>query len=209
MAEIISLCIPTMTLQNVSKLHIESMLSEKELIDGCARGNRAMQKALYDTYSGKMKVICLRYAKSTQEAEDILQEGFIKVFAGIKSFRGDAKLSSWITRVMVNTALNAQRQKLYLFPMVDVTDTVLPEDENISLSSFHLSELLSMIQTLPDGCRIVFNLFAIEGYNHKEIGELLKISEGTSKSQYSRAKSLLRGKLIEKKEYEKLRETKI
>jgi RNA polymerase sigma factor (sigma-70 family) len=193
----------------VSKLHIESMLSEKELIDGCARGNRAMQKALYERYCPKMMVICLRYARSTQEAEDVLQEGFIKVFAGIKSFRAESKLGTWITRIMINTALNSQRQKLYLFPMVDVTDAALHEDENISLSSFHLSELVSMIQTLPDGCRIVFNLFAIEGYNHKEISDLLKISEGTSKSQYSRAKILLRNKLAERKEYEKFGETKI
>lgn len=190
-------------------MHIESMLSEKELIDGCARGNRAMQKALYERYCRKMMVICLRYAKSTQEAEDILQEGFIKVFAAIKSFREESRLGTWITRIMINTALNSQRQKLYLFPMVDVTDAALHEDENIGLSSFHLSELVSMIQTLPDGCRIVFNLFAIEGYNHKEISDLLKISEGTSKSQYSRAKSLLRNKLAEKKEYEKFGETKI
>jgi RNA polymerase sigma factor (sigma-70 family) len=193
----------------VSKLYIESMLSEKELIDGCARGNRAMQKALYERYSRKMMVICLRYAKSTQEAEDILQEGFIKVFAAIMKFREESKLSTWITRIMINTALNSQRQKLYLFPMVDVTDAALQEHENISLSSFHLSELMSMIQTLPDGCRIVFNLFAIEGYNHKEIGDLLQISEGTSKSQYSRAKSLLKCKLNEKMEYEKVRENKI
>jgi RNA polymerase sigma-70 factor (ECF subfamily) len=171
------------------------MLSEQELIKGCVKGDRAAQKALYERYCRKMMVVCQRYAKSTQEAEDALQEGFLKVFASLKSFRGDARLDTWITRIMINTALNAQRQKLYLLPMVDITEVNLPEDEEISLAAFNLSELIAMIQSLPDGCRLVFNLFAIEGYNHKEIAGMLGISEGTSKSQYSRAKSLLKVKL--------------
>jgi RNA polymerase sigma-70 factor (ECF subfamily) len=171
------------------------MLSEQELIKGCVKGDRAAQKALYERYCRKMMVVCQRYAKSTQEAEDALQEGFLKVFASLKSFRGDARLDTWITRIMINTALNAQRQKLYLLPMVDITEMNLPEDEEISLAAFNLSELIAMIQSLPDGCRLVFNLFAIEGYNHKEIAGMLGISEGTSKSQYSRAKSLLKVKL--------------
>ncbi len=171
------------------------MLSEQELIKGCAKGDRAAQKALYDRYCRKMLVVCQRYARSTQEAEDILQEGFIKIFNSIKSFRGEARLETWITRIIINTALNAQRQKLYLMPMVDVLEINLPEEAEISLASFNLSELIAMVQALPDGCRVVFNLFAIEGYNHKEIAEMLNISEGTSKSQYSRAKSLLKLKL--------------
>jgi RNA polymerase sigma factor (sigma-70 family) len=171
------------------------MLSDQELIDGCTRRDRAAQKALYDRYCRKMMVFCQRYAKSTAEAEDILQEGFIKVFKNINQFRSESRLDTWMTRIMINTALNSQRQKLYLLPMVDVTELQLPESEEISLSGFHLSELVTMIQSLPDGCRVVFNLFAIEGYSHKEIGELLSISEGTSKSQYNRAKVLLRSKL--------------
>ena len=163
------------------------MLSEQELIKGCVKGDRAAQKALYERYCRKMMVVCQRYAKSSQEAEDALQEGFLKVFASLKSFRGDARLDTWITRIMINTALNAQRQKLYLLPMVDITEMNLSEDEEISLAAFNLSELIAMIQSLPDGCRLVFNLFAIEGYNRKEIAGMLGISEGTSKSQYSRA----------------------
>lgn len=194
----------------MSKSHNHGMQSEKELIEGCLNENRAIQKALYDRYCRKMMVVCQRYSKSTQEAEDILQEGFIKVFANIKSFRGDARLDTWITRIMINTALNAQRQKLYLLPMVDVTEIVLSEDEEISLSGIHLEELINMVQALPDGCRLVFNLFAIEGYSHKEIGELLGISEGTSKSQYNRAKSLLKVKLSHyDKRYGKFGEAKV
>lgn len=186
------------------------MLSEKELIDGCARGDRTAQQALYERYCRKMTVTCQRYAKNTQEAEDALQEGFIKVFTSIKSFRKEASLGTWITRIMINTALNSQRQKLYLLPMVDVAELHLPENEEVSLSAFHLSELVKMIQLLPDGCRVVFNMFAIEGYSHKEIGEMLGISEGTSKSQHYRAKSLLRAKLeATKSNYEKVGESKI
>src|SRR5690349_6289833 len=128
------------------------MLSEKELIEGCAKGDRAAQKALYERYCRKMMVICQRYARSTHEAEDILQEGFIKVFASMKSSREESKIATWITRIMINTALNAQRQKLYLLPMVDVHDITVREDEDISLSSFHLTELIAIVQSLPDGC---------------------------------------------------------
>jgi RNA polymerase sigma factor (sigma-70 family) len=99
---------------------------------------------------------------------------------------------------------------LYLLPMVDVNDVTIREDEEISLSAFHLTDLIAMVQSLPDGCRVVFNLFAVEGYGHKEIGEMVGISEGTSKSQYNRAKNLLRNKIeAAEKKYERLGEQKI
>jgi RNA polymerase sigma factor (sigma-70 family) len=176
------------------------MLHEQELIDGCRKGDRSYQKALYEHFCRKMMVVCLRYSKTTAEAEDILQEAFVKVFQGIKKFRGESKLETWITRIMVNTALNFQRRKLYLFPMIDVEEIEIPEDE-ISISEINFSQLLEMIQSLPHGCQIVFNLFAIEGYNHKEIAEMLGISEGTSKSQYSRARSLLQQKILKEASY--------
>lgn len=178
----------------------ESMLSENELIDGCRKGNRASQKALYDRFCKKMMVVCLRYSKSTPEAEDILQEGFVKVFQGLEGFRQDAKLETWMTRIMVNTALNHHRKKLYLYPMVDVENIDLPQTE-VSLSGIHFTQLLEMIQALPQGCQVVFNLFAIEGYGHKEISEMLGISEGTSKSQFARARSLLQSRLLKESSY--------
>lgn len=177
-----------------------TLLSEQELIQGCRSGDRSSQRALYERYSRKMLVVCLRYSKTTAEAEDILQEGFVKVFHALKDFRQESKLETWITRIMVNTALNSQRKKLYLYPMVDVQEIDLPEDE-VSISGIHFSQLLEMIQSLPQGCQVVFNLFAIEGYNHKEIGEMLGISEGTSKSQYARARSLLQAKLLKESSY--------
>jgi RNA polymerase sigma-70 factor (ECF subfamily) len=186
------------------------MLSDQELIQGCARNERAMQKALYERYCRKLMVFCLRYCKTTAEAEDVLQEGFVKIFDNIKSFRSESRLDTWMTRIMINTALNHQRKKLYLLPMADVTDLQLPEGEEISLAGFHLNELLTMVQSLPDGCRVVFNLFAIEGYSHKEISESLGISEGTSKSQYNRARMLLQAKLAKaEKNYGRYGETKI
>jgi RNA polymerase sigma factor (sigma-70 family) len=179
---------------------IEYMLGEQELIDGCRRGDRSFQRALYDRFSRKMLVVCLRYSKSSAEAEDILQEAFVKVFQGIKDFRQESKLETWITRIMVNTALNAQRKKLYLFPMVDVEDTNLTEEE-VSVTGMNVQDLLEMIQSLPQGCQVVFNMFAIEGYSHKEIADMLGISEGTSKSQYARARALLQNKLMKETSY--------
>jgi RNA polymerase sigma-70 factor (ECF subfamily) len=185
------------------------MLSEGELIEGCRKGNRASQKTLYERYCRKMLVVCLRYSKTTAEAEDILQEGFVKVFNGLKEFRQESKLETWITRIMVNTALNVQRRKLYLYPMVDVEDLNLPDVE-LSVSGINFRQLLEMIQTLPHGCQIVFNLFAIEGFSHKEIAEQLGISEGTSKSQFARARSLMQAKLSkESTYYERYGEAKI
>ena len=194
----------------MSNKQIGFMLNEKELLEGCAKGDRAAQKALYERYCRKMMVICQRYAKTTAEAEDILQEGFVKVFGAIKSFRGESALGTWITRIMINTALNSQRQKLYMLPMVDLTEVSLPEREEVILAQFHLEELVAIIQSLPDGCRVVFNLFAIEGYGHKEIAKMMNISEGTSKSQYNRAKSLLRTKLeAQQQKYEEFGKSKI
>lgn len=181
--------------------YIGSMLNEKELIEGCRKGSRTAQRALYDRFCKKLMVVCLRYSKSTAEAEDILQEGFVKVFQGLEGFRQDAKLETWMTRIMVNTALNHHRKKLYLYPMVDIEKTDHQEAPE-SLSGLHFTELLAMIQSLPQGCQIVFNLFAIEGYSHKEIAEMLGISEGTSKSQFARARALLQEKLkAESKQY--------
>ncbi len=186
-----------------------NMLSEQELIDGCRKGDRGFQQALYERFCRKMMVVCLRYSKTTAEAEDILQEGFVKVFHALKDFRQESKLGTWITRIMVNTALNSQRKKLYLYPMVDVEKIDVPENE-ASISGIHFTQLLEMIQELPHGCQVVFNLFAIEGYNHREIADLLGISEGTSKSQYARARSLLQAKLLkESSYYEKYGEGKV
>ena len=181
----------------MSKQYIVGMASQEALIKGCVDNNRASQQALYSLYSRKMFMICQRYTRTTEDAEDILQEGFIKVFTHIRSFKGESKLETWMTRIFINAALNHQRQKLYLFPMVDVTETPISEREEVSLAGLHTDELLEMVRGLPDGCRVVFNMFAIEGYPHKEIATMLGISEGTSKSQFNRARMLLKTRLSE------------
>lgn len=168
---------------------------EEELIAGSAKGDRKSQRALYELYSKKMMVVALRYSKSTLEAEDILQESFIKVFRSIANFRRDSSLYYWIKRIVVNTALNANRSKLYLYPMVDVQELQGVPEKELTLSNVHYQELLDLIQELPTGCQVIFNLYAIEGYPHKDIADQLGITVGTSKSQYARAKELLRAKL--------------
>jgi RNA polymerase sigma factor (sigma-70 family) len=173
------------------------VLSDEVLIEGCKKHDRHMQQKLYDKYSKSMYVVSLRYCRMQQEAEDILQEAFIKVFQSIGRFRGECTLPYWIKRVVVNTALNHQRSKLYMFPMVDITDLNNQGDQANVLSDLCYEELLELVQALPDGCRIIFNLHAIEGFKHQEIAEMMKISEGTSKSQYARAKMLLQAKVIE------------
>jgi len=166
--------------------------SDDDLIDGCCKEQRSAQLKLYEKYSGQMYAVALRYSKMQQEAEDILQESFLKVFQNISKFRKDSSLPYWIKRIVINTALNHQRSKLYLYPMVDVTDLKSKFTEEVTLSNFNHKELLELVRKLPSGCQVIFNLYAIEGYKHHEIAESLNISEGTSKSQYARAKSLLK-----------------
>lgn len=165
---------------------------DEDLIKGCCKGDRQAQQDLYNAYSSRMYPIALRYSKMQQEAEDILQEAFLKVFQNIKTFRNDSSLAYWIKRIVINTALNHQRSKLYLYPMVDISDLKSHQSSDVALSNFSHKELLSLVKKLPTGCQVIFNLYAIEGFKHNEIAKMLEISEGTSKSQYARAKSLLK-----------------
>ncbi len=183
------------------------MNSEKALIQACIKGERKAQRSFYDLYAPKMMVVALRYSKSDLEAEDIIQEAFIKIFDKIKDFRAESSLGFWVKRIVINTALNHQRSKLYMFPMVDVYEMKEESEQDISLSGYHFQEMLKIIQELPSGCQIIFNLYAIEGYSHQEIAKMLGISVGTSKSQYSRAKELLRKRFEneEKLSYERAR----
>jgi RNA polymerase sigma factor (sigma-70 family) len=170
-------------------------LTEEALIEGCLAGRQLAQKSLYDKYAARMMAVCLRYAQTTFEAEDVLQEGFLTVFRTLGSFRRECPLEFWIRRVMINAALRQHRRNA---PLVAVSDGDYPEtlaSEEFTFSNYAYSELLAIVQELAPRYRLVFNLYAIEGYTHKEIGELLNISEGTSKSQYSRARVVLQTKL--------------
>ncbi len=143
-------------------------------------------------------LVCLRYAPTTFEAEDMMQEGFVKVYANIQNFKKDCPLEFWIRRIVINTALKHLRQKSLLTVTHDSEEAISVAIDSFSLDQYSLDELLAMIQSLAPRYRLVFNLYAIEGYNHKEIGEMLGISEGTSKSQYSRARAILQGMLTHK-----------
>ncbi|NDK56100.1 RNA polymerase sigma factor [Pontibacter fetidus] len=178
------------------KLFTSNKSEEEKLIDGCIAGKRDMQRLLYDLYAKKMMMVCMRYAPTTFEAEDIVQEGFVKVFANIQNFKKDCPLEFWVRKIIVNTALKYLRQKSLLTVSHETEEVENISSGNYNLNDYSMDELLSMIQSLAPRYRMVFNLYAIEGYNHKEIGEMLEISEGTSKSQYSRARAILQNMLL-------------
>jgi RNA polymerase sigma-70 factor (ECF subfamily) len=176
------------------------MQSEQQIIEGCLKNSRKAQKLLYDKYASKFLGMCMRYAKDRLEAEDILQEGFLKIFGRIAQFSGLGSFEGWMKRIVVNTAITNYRQNLkhyYKQHIDEVNETDI--DAPFSDSEYSLEELLKVIQALPPGYRMVFNMFAIEGFQHKEIAEMMGIDVTTSKSQYSRARKLLREKLAELK----------
>ena len=163
---------------------------EQELIQKCCDGNRTAYRELYTRYAGELMAIAMRYMKTKQEAEDILQDAFIKAYKNLASFNQQSSLKTWMTRIVINTALNALRKEHQKYQW-NIEEAQEVADEYLPLNNFHYMELIGFIQQLPDGCRTVFNLYALEGYSHKEIAEMLGISTGTSKSQYFRAKQLL------------------
>lgn len=164
---------------------------EMRMVRGCVKGQPHYQEALYTRYYRKMFGVCLRYAPDRETAEDILQDGFVKVFKNIGSFEGKGSLEGWIRRVMVNTALELLRKKSTLYPVVDIEQAVNSDSGWDIVSTLTEQEILRMVQALPVGYRTVFNLYAIEGYSHREIAEQLNITEGTSKSQLARARQTL------------------
>jgi RNA polymerase sigma factor (sigma-70 family) len=170
-------------------------IEERDIIDGCIKGNRTSQKALYDYYSSKMYYACLRYATDKEEAEDILQEGFVKVFQNISTFSGNGSFEGWIRRIIVNTAIEHFRKKNMKFADAEIENAIDQSHSVTIVDHFSEQDLLKIISQLPIGYKTVFNLYAIEGFSHKEIADMLKITESTSKSQLSRARGMLQEKL--------------
>ncbi|MDB5226104.1 MAG: polymerase sigma-70 factor [Bacteroidota bacterium] len=169
----------------------EKITLYNELIAGCRRNLREAQYKLYNLLSARMFSVCLRYAKNREAAEDLLQEGFVKVFVNIDKFRGEGSFEGWVRRIMVNTAVEHYRKSTKMYPMVNVEDVNRNITWEDSGDDLQLEDLMNMINKLSPGYRTIFNLYVVEGYSHREIGELLEISEGTSKSQLSRARYLL------------------
>ncbi|MDR1160963.1 MAG: sigma-70 family RNA polymerase sigma factor [Tannerellaceae bacterium] len=171
-------------------------MNEQQLIEGCRKGNRLAQKELYDTYSRKMMGVCLRYTNDRETARDLLQDGFVKVYSSIGSYTGNGSFEGWMRKIFVNCALEYLRKSDVLREAIDLDNTTeLANPDSSVVSTMSANELLTLIGELPAGFRTVFNLFAIEGFSHKEIGELLNITESTSRSQYTRAKQLLQRKI--------------
>jgi RNA polymerase sigma factor (sigma-70 family) len=154
-------------------------------------GNRRMQEELYRRFSPRMYAVCLRYASNTEEAEDVLQEGFIKIFKKLGSFRGDGSFEGWVRRIFVNTAIEQFRRKRYLLPVTEKEENTIEGKYFSILDELAEKDILALVQELSPGYRTVFNMYVVEGYTHKEIADMLGISEGTSKSQLSRAKVIL------------------
>lgn len=177
---------------------------DRSILKGCIKGESSAQRRLFDSYSRMMLGVCNRYASNIEEAEDIMQEGFVKIFLNIKEFKGDGSLVAWMRRIMINTSITHYHKMLkhrYHDDLDEVKETKF-EDHQWEESDFTSEELFGVIRRMPEGYRMVFNLFAVEGYKHREIAKILEIDENTSKSQYSRARRWLQERLIKIKKSE-------
>ncbi len=167
-------------------------MDDYQLVKDCLKWKPEAQQRLYELYAKSMLTVCYRYTKSLKDAEDVLQEGFVKVFFGLKQFRFEGDLGAWIRRIMVNTALNfLKRNSKYRNEMFFPEQVLHPVADDNPAVILQAKELADLIRQLPHGYQTIFNLYAVEGYTHVEIGEMLGISDGTSRSQYARARALL------------------
>jgi RNA polymerase sigma-70 factor (ECF subfamily) len=172
-------------------------LTEKDLISGCLEGKRDAQKALFEMYAGKMLAVCKRYSRNHAEAEDILQDSFIRVFKYLGTFDHNGSFEGWVRRIVVNTSLKLVAKKSF---QNEISGLEKHKEESLNpevFSKLSEQELLALIESLPDGYRIVFNLYAIEGYSHKEIATMLDIQESTSRTQLLKARRVLQNKVLD------------
>ena len=185
-------------MSNLQAPHTDIM-TEEVLLQGCLQGKPAAQRELYERFSPKMLAVCYRYGHNREDAEDMLQEGFIKVFSQIHTFENRGALEGWIRRIMVHTCINILKKNKKFNESVDLihATTVHVREESIP-SIMQAKEVVECIRLLPLGYKTVLNLYAIEGFSHREIGEMLEVGESTSRSQYTRAKAMLEDILIKK-----------
>jgi len=167
-------------------------MDQNKLINDCLRGNASAQRDLYAYFANSMLGLCYRYTKSLTDAEDVLQEGFIKVFKNLHQFNGTGELGAWVRRIMVNTAINyLKSQSRYQYDLSFSEISLHPVSDDNPELTLNAKELADLIRQLPTGYQTIFNMHAVEGYTHVEIGKIMGIHEGTSKSQYARARALL------------------
>ncbi len=172
-------------------------MTDRELIEGCIRNERSFQEALFKRFAGKMKAVCMRYVNNSDDADDVLQEGFIKIFNNIGKFGFEGSFEGWVRRIMVNTALTRISKKNLSAEVTLVHDHYEVSDWNDAIADISAKELRAFINTLPQGYKIVFNMYVVEGFSHKEIAQYLNISEATSRSQLLKARLALQ-QLIKK-----------
>ncbi len=178
------------------RLGIYKSTSIEAIVTGCQKGKQKAQRDLYERYSGLMFSICMRYVNNSSQAEDIMIGGFMKVFKNIKQFQGKGSFEGWIRRIMVNESLGFIRKNKSMYLEVEIEAADYEPDYQYLDNQLEAEDLIKLIETLPTGYKTIFNLYAIEGYSHKEISEMMEISINTSKSQLSRARVLLQSKLI-------------
>jgi RNA polymerase sigma-70 factor (ECF subfamily) len=174
--------------------------TEETLIDQCRQGHRQAQRDLYNRYSGTMLAVCSRYLSEKEAAEDVMIGAFMKVFTKIDQFKNEGSFEGWIRRIMVNEALTYIRKNKQMYLQTDLEEAYREPDYAILDNHLHAEDLMKLIAQLPVGYRTVFNMYAIEGFSHKEIAEAMGISENTSKSQLSRARALLQKHLLKREE---------
>ncbi|MES2430641.1 MAG: sigma-70 family RNA polymerase sigma factor [Bacteroidota bacterium] len=184
-------------------------MTEELMLAGCVNNNASSQEALYARFSPRMLGVCYRFAKNREDAEDMLQEGFIKIFSQIHQYRNEGALEGWIRRIIVHTCINVLKKNKKFSDCVDISHAQgLHIKEESVTSIIQAKQVVECIRLLPIGYRTVLNLYAIEGYSHREIGHLLDIEESTSRSQYTRAKVMLEDILVKRKIIDKPKEKK-
>jgi len=172
-------------------------LTERDLIERSLKGDRTSQQDLFDMYAAKMLAVCTRYARHKAEAEDLFQEGFIKVFTNLEKYSGEGSFEGWIRRIMINTSLKSISKKSFKNESIGIED-YQQNDNKIApevFSKLSVDDLMKLVNELPDGYKFVFNLYAIEGYSHKEIAKMLKVEVSTSRSQLVKARRMLQQKI--------------
>ena len=171
-------------------------MDEQLLIAGCKRGESWARKEIYELYAPAMMSVCMRYVNNRETARDLLQDGFVKIFTSMDSYTGSGSFEGWMRKIFVNCALEYLRKSDVLREATDLDNTAeLIQPDSSAISDMSAAELMNLVKELPVGFRTVFNMFAIEGYSHKEISEMLNITESTSRSQYTRAKQLLQRRI--------------
>lgn len=167
----------------------------QELFEGCLNNSRKQQETFYKILAPKMMAVCMRYAKDKDTAQDIMQDGFVKVFKNLRNYRGEGSLEGWVRRIMVHSAISHYRKASRMVLVDDFAETNISTDNSYNAHNLETTDLMKLVQQLPDTYRSIFNLYAIDGYSHKEIGETLNISELLSRTNLSRARTILKSKL--------------